>query len=378
MADRAHRWIMLHGSKYPVPEPVAPQREPADFGLLEAVSERTKDEQQWRVENLLPAGGRLLLVAANKTGKTTLSLQLARSLLDGSEYLGAFNTEPVAGRVAILNYEVNGATMARWCRELGLPGDRVLLINMRGAHNLLANDEGREELVDILRSHDSSVCIVDPFAVAYTGRDADDSNEVRPWLSALDQLVTRAGCTELVLVNHTGHNQERSRNSSALLDWADSVVTVTRDSEERRYLRAEGRDVSVPEDRLDYDAATRTHRLSGGGSRQKVRTEGNVAALAQAVVAAVTTSPGVNVSGIESMLRASGHGLQRGDAGRAAVHATKLGLIRREAGKGNSVHHYPVVPSSPEPSRREVGSSPEPPLGGGTTTPTAMAVVGAA
>jgi hypothetical protein len=73
----------------------------------------------------------------------------------------------------------------------------------------------------------------------------------------------------VVLSAHAGWNGERARGASALEDWADSIITMTKDDSEdgtgERYLRAIGRDVDLEEDRLDYDPRTRTltlaHRL---------------------------------------------------------------------------------------------------------------------
>ena len=56
---------------------------------------------------------------------------------------------------------------------------------------------------------------------------------------------------------HAGCDGERTRGSTALEDWPDSIVTVTRDPETgERFLRAEGRDVDLDEDRLDFDLET--------------------------------------------------------------------------------------------------------------------------
>ena len=62
---------------------------------------------------------------------------------------------------------------------------------------------------------------------------------------------------ELVTTVHAGWDGERTRGSTALEDWPDSIVTVTRDPETgERFLRAEGRDVDLDEDRLDFDLET--------------------------------------------------------------------------------------------------------------------------
>ena len=59
--------------------------------------------------------------------------------------------------------------------------------------------------------------------------------------------------------------------ASALEDWADTIITVTRgnreDDKDFRFLRAIGRDVDIEEDKLDYDPQHRKLSLSGTGGR---------------------------------------------------------------------------------------------------------------
>jgi hypothetical protein len=76
----------------------------------------------------------------------------------------------------------------------------------------------------------------------------------------------------VVLSADAGWNGERTRGASAIEDWADSIITMTRDDSKdgngERYLRAIGRDVDLDEDQLTYDASTRTLTLAGTGSPQ--------------------------------------------------------------------------------------------------------------
>src|SRR5687768_13005377 len=61
----------------------------------------------------------------------------------------------------------------------------------------------------------------------------NDPGEVGAWLIGLDQFTrTEVGALDLVLATHAGWNGERTRGSSALEDWADSIITMTRDDSE--------------------------------------------------------------------------------------------------------------------------------------------------
>jgi hypothetical protein len=297
---------------------------------------------RWRAEDLLSAGGRMLLSAQRKTGKTTATGNLARSLLTGEPFLGKFEISKLTGRIVALNYEVTAELYAAWMDAIGVPRDRLYVVNLRGRRNLLADDAGRAVLVDMIRAQDGEVLVIDPFGRAFTGRNQNDAAEVTPWLVRLEDLAEQAGIAELVLTAHAGWEGERTRGSSALEDWPDVIVTMTRDPDtDIRFMKAEGRDVDVPEDQLSYDSATRRLTLTGAGNRRELRSARYAEILAEAVRDIATARPGINTGELEGALRAAGHHLQRGVAGAAANLAVERGWIRREAGPRNSKLHYP-------------------------------------
>lgn len=253
---------------------------PFDAGTLAEILARPP-EPVARVENLMPWQASTLIVAQRKTGKTTLVLNLARVLLAGGRFLGSFPVRPVQpeASVAFLNYEVSAAQLARWVAEVGVPVDRLFVVNLRGTSNPLATQAGRAGLADLLRSHNIESLIVDPFGRAYTGEDQNKPGEVGAWLADLDRFAREeVGALDLILTAHAGWQGERSRGASALEDWPDSIVTLTRDDDTgSRFIRATGRDVDLEEDRLDFDPDTRTLSLSGTGGRKvaaaRTRTE---------------------------------------------------------------------------------------------------------
>lgn len=356
-----------------------PPAPPFDAGTLAAVLARPP-EPAFRIEHLMPWESAALIVAQRKTGKTTLEINLARSLLTGAPFLGRFAVQPITGKVAILNFEVSAHQLARWASEAGVPQDRLVLVNLRGRRNPLGIDEDRAALATLLRQHNVESLIVDPFGRAYTGTSQNDSGEVGAWLADLDTFArSEVGATDLVLSAHAGWEAERTRGASALEDWADVIITLVRDKDDAsaRFLRAEGRDVDVEEDRLAFDPATRALSLAGTGDRQQSRAALRVTAITQAVVGVVSRQPGINTAGIEKALRELGFGMQRGEVGKAARSAVANGLLRSEAGPRNSVLYFadqsgdsPAVPAVPSAPAVRLGSSPHPSIGGGTSTTT--------
>ena len=115
---------------------------PFDAGTLGEILARPPQPAS-RVDHLIPWEAGTLIAAQRKTGKTTLTLNLAQSLMTGQDFLGRFGVRPVDGVVAMLNFEVSGAMLAGWADELRISHDRLYLVNLRGRRNPFADPEDR-------------------------------------------------------------------------------------------------------------------------------------------------------------------------------------------------------------------------------------------
>jgi hypothetical protein len=343
--------------------------DPFDAGLLSEILARPP-EPAHRVEGLIPANAATLVVAQRKTGKTTFNLNLARAFLTGEDFLGRFAVEPIAGRVSILNFEVAGAQLGRWAADVGIDPDRLHLVNLRGRRNPLAHPADRAALAELLRSLQVETLIVDPFGRAYTGQSQNDAGEVGAWLTDLDTFArTEVGVTDLILNAHAGWDGERTRGASALEDWADSIITLTRGKEDDdgRYMRAIGRDVDVDEDGLTYDVSTRSLTMAGTGSRRTRASVERSEFLISAVHGVITASPGFNGSQVGDTLRRQKVAFRKGDENKALAAAVNDGLLRMEPGPRGAKLYYPNdIPRRPPTSPAGVlTTSPGPLLYGG-------------
>lgn len=72
--------------------------------------------------------------------------------------------------------------------------------------------------------------------------------------------MAEAGIADAAIAHHMGHAGERARGDSRLQDWPDATWRLVRLNDEPdspRYFSAYGRDVDVPNGRLDFDPDTR-------------------------------------------------------------------------------------------------------------------------
>ncbi len=335
-----------------------------DLGTLTEVLARPPGPVH-RVDGLIPADAGTLVVAQRKAGKSTLTLNLARSLLTGEKFLGTFDVVPVAGTVALLNFEVSAQQLARWGDEVGVPATRLVLVNLRNRRNPLSNNADREQLAAQLRQHEVESLMVDPFGRAFTGTSQNDAGEVGAFLGDLDRWCRGdVGARDVVLTTHAGWDGERSRGASALEDWPDSIITMTRGTGERegdRYLRAEGRDVLVEEDRLDFDPRTRLLTMAGTGSRRDTTKAAKVDDLVPHVVKVVRANPDINGTQVGHKLREAGVPFTNGEENRALSLAAGRGDLLTRMGSRNAKHYTVPPPPPTSPDLPQQGSKRPPP-----------------
>ncbi len=247
----------------------------------------------WRIADLWPAGGNVLLSATAKAGKTHVLLNLIRSLVDGDRFLGIYPVQRLeAGRVTSLDFELGRSLWQRWLgQQRIIHDDQVVTWAMRGqaaTFNLLDPSLNRmwSERLKALETRVLTIDCLGPVLSA-AGLDESKTHEVGAFLEALAEMASRARIEELVLVHHMGHGAERARGSSRLMDWPDALWNVVRPAEETegrpgaapkvnmagpRWFNAYGRDVNVPESLMVYNPDTGRIVL-GEGTRQEVEAD---------------------------------------------------------------------------------------------------------
>jgi hypothetical protein len=266
----------------------------------------------YRIDGVLPVGGRVLFAAQAKSGKTTGAVEAVRSLVDGYPFLDRFHVTPVR-HVTLLDNEMNPAQLRRWLRDHDiLNTDRVSVRCLRGqVHTFNITDDA---ILDrwVAELVGTDVLVVDCLRPILDAAGLDENFEAGRFLVALDRLAALARIGELILVHHMGHGAERSRGSSRLRDWPDvewRLVRKTGDDDTvdgPRYFAAYGRDVDVPETALSYDPNTRRLTLTEGNRRAAER-----GATLEAVLLALADHPeGLSSNGIEKPLLDTGQQLR--------------------------------------------------------------------
>jgi hypothetical protein len=199
-----------------------------------------------RIQGLQRVGQDAAQIAAYKTGKTTLTANLAKALADGSAFLGEFGVQCPIGRVGFWNAEMDPEDFEGYLREAQIENaDGVAIWNLRGYRVDPLTDAGREAAVDWLKDNDVSYWIVDPWAriCSWSRVNENDNGEVSTLLQRIREIADDAGVAELLLVHHAGYVPGRARGASVFSDNADVLWQYDRDEDDVRYLHAFGRGI---------------------------------------------------------------------------------------------------------------------------------------
>jgi hypothetical protein len=182
------------------------------------------------------------------------------------------------------------------------------------------------------------------------------------------------------LTAHAGWDGERTRGASALEDWADSIITLTRDSGEdgssARYVRAIGRDVDLEEDQLRFSREERYLELARTGSRKATAEKQKTEILREAIIKIVSEQPKINGIEVEHALREAGVTLQRGDHRPVLKALVEEKKLTSTPGKNNAKLYElaqltQIAQASPELAHGLAGgASPVRPIEDGLTTTT--------
>jgi hypothetical protein len=242
---------------------------PYDVPEFKVISE-IPDRPKWRIEDLISTGSYVLISAQKKSGKTTLGLNLIRSLINGDMFLGEFRVHGRA-KVALIDLEMSDYHLASWMKDVGLLGnDQLVTMALRGQAKALGlfDDDRREKIVHQLQGNAVDVLIIDPLGPllrAY-GIDENSNTEVGQAIDTIYQMAQDAGVSELIIMHHHGKDDGLgARGASVLMDTPVALWQLKRDDRNGlATLSTEGRDGSLTR-RLEFNERTRSLTAMSAG-----------------------------------------------------------------------------------------------------------------
>jgi hypothetical protein len=290
----------------------------------------------YRIAGLWPSGGRIVLAAQWKVGKTTLTGNVIRALADGALFLNRFQTQPA--EVTLLDFEMDPRKIRQWLRDQQIKyASHVHVLALRGKVSSF------DILDPVIRSqwaariHGSDVAIFDCLRPILDALGLDENRDAGRLLMAIDELLSEAGVPEALIVHHMGHSGERSRGDSRIIDWPDATWKLVRENPDLenspRYFSAYGRDVYQAESLLEFNSETRRLALVGGNRKDASSTR-----LLEPLLEILRGSEdGMSGRQLDDAMVDAGHG--RNASRDARQYAVKNGQVVTEPGKARAVIH---------------------------------------
>jgi AAA domain len=161
---------------------------------LGALLAKPDTDTAYLIDELAPIGGRVLLSAQFKAGKSTVVGNLVRSLVDGDPFLGRFQVPNPVQRVVLIDNELSEATVQRWLRaqeikNLDAVADVVTLRGKVNTFNILDDDRTRTRWARRLSDLGADYLILDCLRPCLDALGLSEDKEAGRFLVAYDALL---------------------------------------------------------------------------------------------------------------------------------------------------------------------------------------------
>lgn len=277
------------------------------FMSLENLMKQDPNPTPMRIDKVMPDGGRVMLSAPYKAGKTTMIGNLIRSLVDGDSFLDAFPVNKPAKRLVLIDTEMSQDMLRDWLGKQNIKNTKAVVdvICLRGQVSMfnILEERRRNEWATHLRELRCDYLIFDCLRPVLDALGLDENREAGKFLDAFDALLDQSGINgNATMIQHMGHSNERARGDSRLQDWPDAIWKLVRsdskDDFSTRCFSATGRDVEVPEGMLEYDPVTRHLKYRDGVNRGTAKKQPRLASAIAEIVRILTEDKNNGGTGI--------------------------------------------------------------------------------
>jgi len=179
-------------------------------------------EVPFYVKDWLPKQGKMEIYGQAKAGKSFLSIQLARSVGSGEDFIGIPTTQ---GKALYLQFELGEEVLQGRIKRTGRDYDNVYV----GTSFAMKLDtlQGQDYFNNAMHAIKPQVVILDPFVKIFSG-DENDAKDVKVVTDFLDDTIGNFNCS-VVIIHHAGKDLERGGRGSSLLEgWVDSYIEMKR------------------------------------------------------------------------------------------------------------------------------------------------------
>lgn len=243
-----------------------PSAQPLNLRELATVP---RNDAPWMIAGLHRAKYRTTIIAARKAGKSTLTVNLARSLADGVPFLGEHEVIQLDGNFLWCDFEQGIDTSREMLEAIDVQHpEKIIYWDLGGQGFNIMNDDLAAWFIGELKRLEIQAFCFDTFRQAFRGESANDDTAIMDFQRRIDRIRAESGVYDFFLSVHAGWEAEkddaadiRSRGSSGLEDWPDALWTLGKKDKTRFFKAKHVRGVSDndlhDERALTYDHPTR-------------------------------------------------------------------------------------------------------------------------
>lgn len=180
------------------------------------------EEIPWLVDGLLIQGGISIFAGSPKSGKSTITRQLAMAVSRGGKFFGR---EVTKGNVLYLALEEQENLIGAQLKHIGLKKEDNIMMHVGPIGQGNVNDNLRQAI----ETYDSDLVIIDTMLLMAGLENSNDYNETYKVISRYRNIARETG-SHIILIHHKNKNQDGGANSvlgsTALQGAVDSTILL--------------------------------------------------------------------------------------------------------------------------------------------------------
>lgn len=216
------------------------------------------------IREILRKGGKLLITASSKAGKTQILVLLTIALSEGGLWLGTIQCEKA--KVLFVNFELTPAQMYRrfesayWAMKKSPVNSDFSVWNLKGQYDQIFPVEKNfvPRLISIVKEQQFDVVILDPIYKLFT-EDENSSKTISEFTRYTDRIVQETGCS--LIYSH--HHSKGAQGQKSAIDRGSGSGVFGRDADAvMDFLEIEPKDCAVT-----LEEGQAAYRIEIGGLR---------------------------------------------------------------------------------------------------------------
>ncbi len=149
-------------------------------------------EQSWRINKLIPKEGFVILASISGNKKTWISLDFARSIVEGVNFLGDENFKTEGANVLYIDGESPKSELQRRCRQLNFKSNTPHRLHIIKEDILnLDKDEADVWLRAFIEFYKIKVVFIDTFISVSGGIKEDKAEDIRQFFNKFNSLKNK-------------------------------------------------------------------------------------------------------------------------------------------------------------------------------------------